>query len=365
MSAQFQKTIIPGFGAERIAAERRLQESGILMAVTDRLELMRSLGHSDAALVIVGDATGTALRAANIAASTARALPGHRRLHVSRFGASDNPDADDTLLRWIAEFARADHWCLALTIELFDRDAARRSRLAATLTALGFEKVKRQRNYHTTLALDLTPPADELLRALDGDTRRSIRAPIKHDMELRPVADAAFANRLADLIAQTFARTHGDTPQLPWENIIAVSQREPELSRITGVFRPNVTGPESLLSFAWGIRRGEDTRYEAGATLRRTDLGSMSLGYAPLWDLVLWAKRSGSKWFDFGGVTPGLRATPDDPLGGISAFKRSFCDNVVDVGEEWVLHPHPVRSTIADIVATAAHIGQPRKRGAG
>ena len=359
----FVKAIVPGFGADRVAVEGRLQAQGILIAVTERVELLRSFGHTDAVLLIVGGPTGETVRATNIAAAPSRALPGHRRLRVARFGGSDIAAADAALLKWVAEYGRRDLRCLALTVELFDRDAKRRARLASTLANLGFEKVKRLRTYQTTLALDLTPTAEELFARLTGDTRRSIRAPLKHKLELRPIEDIAFADRIAGMVAHTFARTGGTPPQLPWKKIIDVSARQPALSRISGVFDPHVPGPDSLVSFAWGVTRGEYTTYEAGATVRRKDLGSTSLGYAPLWDLVVWARANATSWFDFGGVTAGHHASANDPVGGISAFKRSFCQNVVDVGEEWVLHPHPLRSAIASVLGSAARLKFPKRRG--
>lgn len=334
-----------------------------MLPVTDRVELMRSLGNSDAALVILGDPTGSALLAANIAITPSRALPGHRRLRVSRFNASENPAADDQLLRWIADYGREDFRCLSIAIELFEPDALRRARLASTLASIGFARVKWQRSYQTTLALDLTPTADALLAGLHRDTRRDVRAPHKHKMEVRPVNDGVFADRLETMVARAFARTGGDPPRLPWKTIIGVSARNPTLSRISGVFETSIAGTDSLVSFAWGINRGSYTTYEAGAAERRQDLRSLPLGYAAVWDLVMWAKQMSSSWFDFGGVTPGVRATPNDPVGGISAFKRSFCDNIVEVSEEWVLNRRSIRAAFANFLSSVAHVHKPKYRG--
>jgi hypothetical protein len=362
-AGSFEKAIVRGFGPERTALEGRLQRDGIPLAITERSDMVRDLGHTDATLVVVAAPGGVALNAANIAATRSRALIGHRRLRVTRFGASESPAADEQLLGWIAEHGREDFRCLALNIELFDRDAAQRARLAAVLASLGFTRSAHPRSYQTTLALDLSPSADELLGNLHRDTRRDVRAPLKHNMQLRPVDDPSFASRIEHMVGQTFARTGGIAPRLPWAAIIGVSSREPSLSRISGVFDASRSGPESLVSFAWGINRGSYTTYEAGASIRRKDLRSLPLGYAPVWDLVVWAKQTASGWFDFGGVTKGDRATPNNPVGGISAFKRSFCNNVVEVGEEWALRPHPVRGAVADLLATATRLAMRKHRG--
>ena len=64
----------------------------------------------------------------------------------------------------------------------------------------------------------------------------------------------------------------------------------------------------------------------------------MPLLYAPLWELIRWARAGGARWFDFGGIT---LTDPDasDPLQGISDFKRFFCRDVAKVGGEWRLDP--------------------------
>jgi hypothetical protein len=359
----FQKTVIRGFGPDRVAAEQRLQAAGILIPVTERAEFLRELGHSDAALLILTRPDGAEVLASNISSISSRALPWHRRLRVSRLGGSTNPRADAAMLSWIADHAREDFRCLTLTVELFDRDAIRRGRLATTLHKLGFIRATRHRSYRATLALELDPSADELFAALGRDTRYCVRAPLKHGMVLRTIEDPAYTGRVAAMIRQTFARTGGTAPNLPWRRIIEFSAREPLLSRISAVVDPRLSGPDSLVSFAWGVARGLYVSYEAGATVRRDDLGNMSLSYAAVWDLVSWAKRNSASWFDFGGVTAGLRPTRDDPVGGISAFKRSFCQNVVEVGEEWVLQAHPWRASIADLIGSAARIARPGTRG--
>jgi lipid II:glycine glycyltransferase (peptidoglycan interpeptide bridge formation enzyme) len=114
------------------------------------------------------------------------------------------------------------------------------------------------------------------------------------------------------------------------------------------------------VSFAWGINHGSHVTYEAGASARRKDVGNFPLGYAPMWDLVTWAKESACRWFDFGGITSGDRSSQDDPFGGISSFKRSFSDEVVEVGEEWALHPNPVRTSIASFLTSVVRMGRNR-----
>lgn len=355
---------VSGFGSDRVAVERRLSEQGIFIPVTERAALLPALGYTDAVLVIAAKNENAPIVAANITVAPSRALPGHRRLRVTRFGASDSTAVDHEVLKWITRYAQQDSGCLGMSVEIFERNAARRTRLGEMLRALSYVPARRPRNYQKTLYLDLQPTEDELFGKLTGDTRRSIRAPLKKNLELRPVEDTALANRIRSMVRLTFSRTGGSAPRIPWEAIIETSRQHPELSRISGVFDPAVAGPDSLLSFAWGLMRGNYATYEAGATFRRRDLGSISLGYAPVWDIVQWARRMSASWFDFGGITPGSKPTADDPVGGISSFKRSFSDQVIEVGEEWVYEPHPVRSSLAHILAAATRFAMPRSWGA-
>jgi lipid II:glycine glycyltransferase (peptidoglycan interpeptide bridge formation enzyme) len=70
------------------------------------------------------------------------------------------------------------------------------------------------------------------------------------------------------------------------------------------------------------------------------------MAYPLAWDLIRWARGQGAVIFDFGGISAGT-AESDDPLGGISDFKRRFTDRVERVGEEWVYEPHPARAQLA------------------
>jgi hypothetical protein len=74
-----------------------------------------------------------------------------------------------------------------------------------------------------------------------------------------------------------------------------------------------------------------------------------------MWDLMCWARRNGASWWDFGGITEGQQGS-DDPVGGISDFKRHFSTTVRLVGERWVLEPSFLRSGIAQGVGALARV---------
>jgi hypothetical protein len=179
-----------------------------------------------------------------------------------------------------------------------------------------------------------------------------VRAARKRGLDVRAIDDPSIAPRLLELSQQAFERTHGPRELKPWRGIIERSGAQPDRSRVIGLFDPRVSGPASLVAFAWGAVHGSYASYEAAGSTRRADLGSTPLGYAPLWELIRWARdETSATWFDLGGVGSD---TPSDSRVGISRFKRYFSKHVVVVGREWQLEPHRVRGAVARAIGAAA-----------
>jgi lipid II:glycine glycyltransferase (peptidoglycan interpeptide bridge formation enzyme) len=214
--------------------------------------------------------------------------------------------------------------------------------------------------YERTVALDLDGTEEEIFARIDKTARRHVRAPAKRGLELRPVTDMAFAQRIQALMQETFSRTGGVLHQLPWDRIVAWSLAEPRVSRVVGLFDPRTEGSDALISMAWGCAHGDYVTYEAGAGVRRADLGSTPVNYAPLWDLISWAKRDvGARWFDFGGASAG---DEHDVLAGNLDFKRYFSEQIIPVADEWVLEPHVLRARLARAASAAASLARRLRR---
>ena len=86
---------------------------------------------------------------------------------------------------------------------------------------------------------------------------------------------------------------------------------------------------------------------------------SLATSYALIWDLIGWAIDLKAPWFDLGGVTGG-QVGGDDPLGGISTFKRNFSRDLAEVSEEWTLVLRPARERIADALGRVARAASRR-----
>jgi hypothetical protein len=343
--------VVRGVGAERDEAEAALDDQGVLLPLPQRAFWMRACGSNDALIAVAREEGDRPVAAVGVSIAASRALPGHRLYRIARMSAAGRDSIDAMLIGGVVAAAKRDALCLRVSVEVFERDETRRARLTSALAAYGFIRTLDMRSYQQTLALELAPGADALLTRLAASVRRNIREPVKRGLEIRQVSDAALAPRLDALLRETYRRTGGVAPQLPWRSLIELSTREPHRSRICGLFDPMATGSDMLVGYAWGAVHGDYVSYEAGGSTRRADLGRTPLAYAPLWDLIAWASRTHATWFDLGGVTPGTNATADDPLGGISDFKRHFSQTLVNVGAEWVLEPRPVRASIAHAVS--------------
>jgi hypothetical protein len=347
----FAVEIHRALGADRQELERALIQSHASIPLSHRYAWALVNTRSLSWFIAVKESDGRCCLGCGIDVTRSRALPGHLVLRVEKFG-SPNSNDTDLCLRALADYARSHSRILRIHLEVFSRDPSIRKRIGCTASDLGFRRSIKNRLYTTTVVVDLVPDETEIFASLHPTARRHIRCVGKHPVALGVITDRSYAQRLSSLLREAIARTGGRTPSYDWATIIGFSNRHPELSRLVGLYRTDRTGPESLLAYAWGRVHGDHADYAAAASTRQMDF-KMPLGYALAWDLICWAKMRGATWFDFGGITPGHFGKAD-PLGGISDFKRYFSKEVVTVGEEWILEPHPLKAKLAGIVSTGA-----------
>jgi lipid II:glycine glycyltransferase (peptidoglycan interpeptide bridge formation enzyme) len=299
-----------------------------------------------------------------VESSFSRALPGHRLLHLLRFGEGGGGLTESSLdegLAFLALHARRDRLVLRVTVDSFAVDGNARQRTADALQNHGFARVPTTRSYPRTLLLDLSATEEALFAGLHKNARQGVRNIARFPVRLSTVDSVDIAARLQQLSDRARQRTGGEQRPLDWRSFIEMTRRAPDLSRISILERSDRSASDSLLAFAWACNHGEIVEYAESGSIRTDDM-KISSSYALLWDLILWAKRSGAKWFDLGGVTSG-NTTSDDPLGGISDFKRRFSQHEVEVGEQWEFSPHPGRAALAKAVsATAALVRSGLKR---
>ena len=347
---EFAVTLLRGASAERERVERTLLDAGRPLPLPQRAAWMevQPTNHQHW-LLVARDRAGAPRGAAGIQVAPSRALPGHLLLRCERFGPGLDEEVRRALLGALVALARSERRVLRLSVETFAVEPDTRERLEAELEALGLARLAEPRSYAHTLLVPLVGDEEAIFASFHATARRHVRAAGKHPVRVGPVNDPAFFDRLDEISRETYTRTGGTYEPPDWAAVVRLCERDPAGSRLTALYRTDVSGAESLVAFAWGCGHGEHAHYSRAASTRNTDL-KMPLMYPIVWDLMRWARSNGARHFDFGGVTMGSHDS-DDRLGGISDFKRYFSGHTLQVGAEWVLEPRPVQARAARLVS--------------
>ena len=337
-------------------AERELDARGTPLSLYHRTGWARAMASgSSSFFVAVRDDDDRCRAGFAVESSRSRALPGHRLLSIMRLGMGIG-GLDDAALRKAIDALRGtvarDRRVLRVSVDVYGLDPGERARTGNTLKDAGFTRVPTTRSYERTLLLDLRPSEEALFAALHKNARQGVRNIGKFPVRISTAASVAIAARLQELSDETRERTGGEHRPIDWRSFIEMSNAMPDRSRIAVLERTDVTGPAAIIAFAWGCSHGDAAEYSESGSVRVSDM-KISTSYALLWDLITWARRGGARIFDLGGVTVGNTAS-DDPLGGISDFKRRFSQHEVEVGEQWELISAPIRATIAAAVGRSA-----------
>jgi hypothetical protein len=341
------------------ACEASLDARGTPLPLYHRAVWARAKSQSGtrSSLLVVRDVAGECRAGVAIESASSRALPGHRMLSIVHLGLGSgglDETALEEVLTQIVRSARSDRSVLRINTEVFALDPSSLRATADALQRQGFVQVPATRTYERTLLLDLAPSEDELFARIHKNARQGVRNIARFPVKLGIADSPSLAERLQQLSDETRGRSGGDARVLDWPAFIEMSKEAPQLSRIATLERTDRPRPDSLLAFAWACIHGEIAEYSESGSTRADDL-KVSTSYALLWDLIVWSRRSGARWFDLGGITSGATHS-DDPLGGISDFKRRFSQNDVEVGQEWEFYPHPARARAARVVSRSADV---------
>jgi hypothetical protein len=287
-----------------------------------------------------------------------RSLPGHCAYRLQRFGSGLSGDDLVNVLQAVVRHARAERGVIRVDLETFFPETRACEQFPRTAQLLGFVPQLPPRRYTRTLRLDLQRSSAAILEALPRTARRNLRLAAKSGARVRVIDDPVWSQPIAALESEAFTRTGGSATPTDWPRLIAFARNYPRLVRIVGLFR-DAEGSD-LLGFATARAHGDHVEYSSAGTARRPDV-KISIGYPLLWDLIEWAHGVGARWFDFGGITAATAEHPNGALGGISDFKRHFGGDEIDVGGEWVLHLHPIRSAVANTISRVAGILRGRR----
>lgn len=235
-------------------------------------------------------------------------------------------------------------------IRLFDRNADARALHVAALQRTGFAVTPHNTLYRVTRALDVHADADALFAALPSNTRQRIREPLKKGLVLRRGAALTDVPRLLDLMGEAFSRTDGHLQRELANRDLALAIEAPSHRPLITLEHPEQSGPERIVAFALGADNGDHVTYMHGASERGGGLGTVSLGYAAVWELVRWASAHEATWFDLGGVI--TSQDPAHPLAGITHFKRRFGGEDLEVATEMRLALRPLEARLEQMVGS-------------
>ena len=275
-----------------------------------------------------------------VQASRSRSVPGFFILRVPRFGRSIPRQAIEGTVHQLAGMAR-DRNVLRMHLEAWTEDAAQMDAIQRACEANGFRATS-PCSYARTVWMELLEDPEETFMQLSPQARRRVRAPGKKGFAVRQIRSTSLSPRLQAMLDESFARTGSSAPRMHWKDWIELSLREPTQLRLTGLFRDDDEHCGVPLAFAVAVRHGDVAEYAHAGSSHSSGV-RVPLLYSPTWDLMCWAKDAGARWWDFGGISGAAAedTEEDDPRGGIDAFKLFFSRNVVEVGREWVLEPHP------------------------
>lgn len=353
-------TILASADPDVAAAENELEGRGFPIPLPSRVAWAQALGGRHHRTMIARSTSGECLALAGVSVSPTRAFPWHVIARVEAFGEPYATPAGAALLRALADFSRSRPNVLRAVVEVECRDETARAALHAMLREARFVPSVAERVSVRTLAIDLSPTEDEIFSSFGRSTRQNIRGAAKHGLELATVDDPRCGERMNALLAESLARTGAPPQAMDWEAILQLCRQLPHRSRVIGVFRGASRVPSDLVGYAWGLHHGERVEYHTGASARIPG-ARLPILYPAIWDLVVWGRRSGGRWFDMGGVTGGTVGS-GDALGGISDFKRGFTKDEISLGEEWTLIPHPWRARVAEWASTLARTVRQRAR---
>ena len=341
-----------------LEAEHELDAHGFPIPLQSRALWGRVMRGQSRLQALVRDPDGHYVATLGFPLTATRALPGHRILRLETVGEAYASAAGKALIEQAVGFAKTGARVLRVVVELECRDPNARDMLRGELEAAGFIRGPAERVAPRTLALELAADEATLFNGLSRSTRQNVRAATKQGFLLRRIEESELDDRMNELLSESFERTGGRAEHVDWAAIRELCRQLPHRSNLTGAFRSSADGTQELVAFAWAMHHGDRAEYSHGASARIPGV-TLRLLTPVLWELILWAKREGAAWFDFGGVTAGSTGS-SDALGGISDFKRGFSKNEIDFGEEWVFEPSAMRAGLARL--TSSTMERLRKR---
>ena len=187
----------------------------------------------------------------------------------------------------------------------------------------------------STITIDISSPADELLLSLPQKGRHAIRRAERDGVTVQQVEPSdANCKQMYDLLSETASGQFGIRSyqyyKKFWQQFASANQGQLFFAYFEG----------TVVAGAYAMTYGKKSTYKDGASIRkRTAYGASHLLQ---WHVIQWAKSQGSLLHDFCGSPPSDQLhNSDHPHYGVGLFKLSLSKHVVDyIGcYDFVLRP--------------------------
>ncbi|HEY0930682.1 MAG TPA: GNAT family N-acetyltransferase [Gemmatimonas sp.] len=268
-----------------------------------------------------------------------RRLPWARLVRWEGLGRENFSFMESQLPRILSALGTIVPNVLRVNIGLREFLPERRALLIAMLKASGYVPVS-PRDYVDTLLLPLDQHG-EPEQGFSSSTRRNLREARRAGLTVRRVIDAADLEQIRAVVAEAFARRDAGVVIPSPESLRA----DLDATHVA-LFAASLPGHDQIIACARFRRVGDLGIYEIAGSRRDTTLGRLPVAPLLVREGIEWARATGCRWMDFGGVPTEVGTSLD----GIAAFKAGFGGTRTTIGGEWSLRPSPRLSKLEDLV---------------
>lgn len=337
----------------REVAERELEARRVPFPAQAHRTWSAVSGAESSVLFVAYDAERMPLAALGGELFPLRSLPGHLTARLTLCGGEIGTAVSSALVEAAVTHLRTRRRVIRCRLRVVSPESCEEIS-TAHMERLGFIRDPAPESYQHTAMVDLTHSPAEILASFSRSARQNIREVEKRALSIRPLLDQSLGRQVEALMREAFTRTGGPPPTVPWPHVITLARGQTGWLRLIGLFHSDSSRGDSLLAFALAVHHGRTVEYLHGASTRDHDLGRVSLNYALQWDLISWARASGARWYDMGGVSS--PHSPDaEALRGIDEFKRAFASAIVEVGAEYEATLRPALDRIARLGSHMRH----------
>lgn len=248
----------------------------------------------------------------------------------------------DELMNQLILFLKSNTSVMSLRAQLYMPGAKTLEQFHQILSPKGFVDIG-PTSYTKTRIIDLRPSVNEMLNAFsaNGRARLKIKEKELENVEVKEICEMTAIPFLQEALDASFLRSVEQRSPFNFQPFFESAKNFTKDVVLLGFFfKETPSHPKAFIS---GISHGNVVEYSVGGSLSDPELRQFPFNHILMWQLALKSKQNGVELFDMGGITSGEN---NDPLRGISNFKRFFPGFEISTGREMLLIIRPKRLAI-------------------